>query len=85
MAGALIVEQADGDVLLEARRVSGRALSGGRAASVLRRGRADRPAGRATRFFAAVERIGVEEEVAVPTFADAGDGNLHPSVAHVDR
>ena len=76
-AGALLVEQADGDALLEARRVSGRALSadGLRVSSDVAV-----PIAQLTEMFAAIERIGVEEGVAVPTFAHAGDGNLHPSV-----
>ena len=76
-AGALLVEQADGDVLLEARRVSGRALSaeGLRVSSDVAV-----PIAQLGEMFAAIERIGAEEGVAVPTFAHAGDGNLHPSV-----
>ena len=75
-AGALLVEQTDGDVLLEARRVSGGALSaeGLRVSSDVAV-----PIAQLAEMFAAIERIGAEEGVAVPTFAHAGDGNLHPS------
>jgi glycolate oxidase len=76
-AGATSVEEADGDVLLEARRVSGRALSaeGLRVSSDVAV-----PIARLADMFTAIERISREERVAIPTFAHAGDGNLHPSV-----
>ncbi|MEO7234068.1 MAG: FAD-linked oxidase C-terminal domain-containing protein [Lapillicoccus sp.] len=76
-AGATSVEEADGDVLLEARRVSGRALSaeGLRVSSDVAV-----PIARLADMFTAIERISREEGVAIPTFAHAGDGNLHPSV-----
>ncbi len=76
-AGALAVDEADGDILLEARRVSGRALSaeGLRVSSDVAV-----PIGRLADMFVAIEQISREEAVAIPTFAHAGDGNLHPSV-----
>ncbi|WP_406830592.1 FAD-linked oxidase C-terminal domain-containing protein [Pedococcus sp. KACC 23699] len=74
---ALSVDQADGDVLLEARRVTGRALSaeGLRVSSDIAV-----PISRLADMFAAIEQIGMAHGVAIPTFAHAGDGNLHPSV-----
>ena len=74
---ALAVDQADGDVLLEARRVTGRALSaeGLRVSSDIAV-----PISRLADMFAAIEQIGMAHGVAIPTFAHAGDGNLHPSV-----
>lgn len=74
---AIDVEQADGDVLLEARRVTGRALSaeGLRVSSDIAV-----PISRLADMFAAIERIGGTHGVSIPTFAHAGDGNLHPSV-----
>ena len=76
-AGAVSVDQADGDVLLEARRAAGPALSaeGLRVSSDVAV-----PIARLAEMFAAIERISLEEAVALPTFAHAGDGNLHPSV-----
>ncbi len=76
-AGAISVEEADGDVLLEARRISGRALSaeGLRVSSDVAV-----PIARLADMFTAIERISREEGVVIPTFAHAGDGNLHPSV-----
>jgi glycolate oxidase len=38
------------------------------------------PLHRLAQMFATIERIGTEEGVLIPTFAHAGDGNLHPSV-----
>jgi len=76
-AGALAVDEADGDALLEARRVTGPALTanGLRVSSDVAV-----PVSRLAEMFAAIERIGIEEGVAIPTFAHAGDGNLHPCV-----
>jgi len=76
-AGALSVDLADGDVLLEARRVTGRALSaeGLRVSSDVAV-----PISRLADMFAAIDQIGLANGVAIPTFAHAGDGNLHPSV-----
>ena len=76
-AGAVDIDEAEGDVLLEARRVSGRALSaeGLRISSDVAV-----PIARLSDMFLAIEQIGREEGVAIPTFAHAGDGNLHPSV-----
>jgi glycolate oxidase len=76
-AGAVDVEEAEGDLLLEARRVTGPALSaeGLRVSSDVAV-----PIARLAEMFAAIERISHEEEVPIPTFAHAGDGNLHPSV-----
>jgi glycolate oxidase len=76
-AGALSVEEADGDVLLEARRVTGRALTaqGLRVSSDVAV-----PISRLADMFAAIDAIAAEEGVRIPTFAHAGDGNLHPSV-----
>jgi len=76
-AGAVSVEEADGDLLLEARRAAGPALSaeGLRASSDVAV-----PIARLAEMFAAIERISDEERVLLPTFAHAGDGNLHPSV-----
>lgn len=81
-AGALSVEQAEGDILLEARRVSSRALSaeGLRVSSDIAV-----PIARLAEMFEAIERISVEEGVPIPTFAHAGDGNLHPSVIVKDE
>lgn len=80
-AGAVSVDLADGDVLLEARRVSGPALSaeGLRVSSDIAV-----PVSRVAEMFGAIERISAEEGVMIPTFAHAGDGNFHPSVI-VDR
>jgi glycolate oxidase len=76
-AGALGVDEADGDILLEARRVTGRALSaeGLRVSSDVAV-----PIARLADMFTAIEAISREERVGIPTFAHAGDGNLHPSV-----
>jgi glycolate oxidase len=76
-AGALTVDEADGDVLLEARRVTGRALSaeGLRVSSDVAV-----PIARLAEMFAAIDEISRDEGVPIPTFAHAGDGNLHPSV-----
>jgi glycolate oxidase len=76
-AGALGVDEADGDVLLEARRVAGPALTaeGLRVSSDVAV-----PISRLAEMFAAIEAISRDEGVAIPTFAHAGDGNLHPSV-----
>lgn len=76
-AGASDVEQADGDVLLEARRVSGTALNarGLRASCDVAV-----PIARLADMFEALERLSKAEKVEIPTFAHAGDGNLHPSV-----
>jgi glycolate oxidase len=76
-AGALSVDQAAGDLLLEARRAAGPALSaeGLRVSSDVAV-----PIARLAEMFAAIERISLEEAVPIPTFAHAGDGNLHPSV-----
>jgi glycolate oxidase len=81
-AGASNVEQAEGDVLLEARRVAGKALDarGLRASCDVAV-----PIARLADMFEALERISAEENVAIPTFAHAGDGNLHPSVATGDE
>ena len=38
------------------------------------------PIARLADMFTAIERISREEGVGIPTFAHAGDGNLHPSV-----
>lgn len=77
LAGATDVEQADGDVLLEARRVSGKALDarGLRASCDVAV-----PISRLAEMFIALEQIGSANNVEIPTFAHAGDGNLHPSV-----
>jgi glycolate oxidase len=75
--GALSVERADGDVLLEARRNSGRALS---AAGLRVSSDVGVPIAGLADMFSAIERIGDEEGVQIPTFAHAGDGNLHPCV-----
>ncbi len=76
-AGGRSVAVADGDALLEARRVSGRALNarGLRASCDVAV-----PLHRLAQMFAAIERISTDEGVLIPTFAHAGDGNLHPSV-----
>ena len=76
-AGALCVDEADGDILLEARRVTGRALSaeGLRVSSDVAV-----PIARLAEMFTVIEQISREEGVGIPTFAHAGDGNLHPSV-----
>lgn len=76
-AGAISVEHAEGDIHLEARRVSSRALSaeGLRVSSDVAV-----PIARLADMFEAIERISEEEGVPIPTFAHAGDGNLHPSV-----
>ncbi|HEU4330516.1 MAG TPA: FAD-linked oxidase C-terminal domain-containing protein [Lapillicoccus sp.] len=76
-AGAVGVEEADGDVLLEARRVAGPALTAGglRVSSDVAV-----PISRLADMFAAIEVIARDEGVAIPTFAHAGDGNLHPCV-----
>lgn len=80
-AGASNVEQAAGDVLLEARRVAGKALDakGLRASCDIAV-----PIARLAEMFEALENISVQENVSIPTFAHAGDGNLHPSVATSD-
>ena len=76
-AGAMAVDEADGDILLEARRVTGRALSaeGLRVSSDVAV-----PIARLAEMFSVIEQISHEERVGIPTFAHAGDGNLHPSV-----
>ncbi|KRE68664.1 FAD-linked oxidase [Arthrobacter sp. Soil736] len=76
-AGASDVEQAEGDVLLEARRVSGKALDarGLRASCDVAV-----PIARLADMFEALAKISADENVVIPTFAHAGDGNLHPSV-----
>jgi glycolate oxidase len=76
-AGASDVEQAEGDVLLEARRLSGKALDakGLRASCDVAV-----PIARLGDMFDALAKISADENVAIPTFAHAGDGNLHPSV-----
>lgn len=81
-AGATEVEQADGDVLLEARRVSGKALDarGLRASCDVAV-----PISRLAEMFIALEQIGSANNVEIPTFAHAGDGNLHPSVVIGDE
>ncbi|MFF1830636.1 FAD-binding oxidoreductase [Paenarthrobacter sp. NPDC058040] len=81
-AGASDVEQAEGDVLLEARRVSGKALDarGLRASCDVAV-----PIARLAEMFDALEIISAKEKVAIPTFAHAGDGNLHPSVVIADE
>ena len=81
-AGATDVEQADGDVLLEARRVSGKALDarGLRASCDVAV-----PISRLADMFTALEQIGSANSVEIPTFAHAGDGNLHPSVVIGDE
>ena len=81
-AGATAVEQADGDVLLEARRVSGKALDarGLRASCDVAV-----PISRLADMFVALEQIGAANNVEIPTFAHAGDGNLHPSVVIADE
>lgn len=75
--GAVEVTIAEGDVLLEARRVTSRALSaeGLRVSSDVAV-----PISRLAEMFEAIQRISTEEGVPIPTFAHAGDGNLHPSV-----
>ena len=75
--GALDVSIAEGDALLEARRITGRALSaqGLRVSSDVAV-----PISRLAEMFEAIQRIGAQERVSIPTFAHAGDGNLHPSV-----
>ncbi|SJM64424.1 FAD-binding oxidoreductase [Gulosibacter sp. 10] len=65
------------DDLLEARRGTGRALS---AAGLRVSSDVAVPVSRLAEMFAAIERISAEEGVTIPTFAHAGDGNLHPSV-----
>lgn len=76
-AGAVSVEHREQDQLLEARRRTGPALS----AQGLRVScDVGVPVSRLAEIFAAIERIGAEERVQIPTFAHAGDGNLHPSV-----
>jgi glycolate oxidase len=74
---ATAVDRADDDTLLEARRVTGRALSaeGLRVSSDVAV-----PISRLAEMFAAIEQIGRTHGVSIPTFAHAGDGNLHPSV-----
>lgn len=81
-AGASDVEQAEGDLLLEARRVSGAALDarGLRASCDVAV-----PIARLADMFEALEKISADENVAIPTFAHAGDGNLHPSVVIADE
>ena len=81
-AGATAGEQADGDVLLEARRVSGKALDarGLRASCDVAV-----PISRLADMFLALEQIGAANNVEIPTFAHAGDGNLHPSVVIADE
>ena len=81
-AGATEVEQADGDVLLESRRVSGKALDarGLRASCDVAV-----PISRLAEMFIALEQIGSANNVEIPTFAHAGDGNLHPSVVIGDE
>ncbi|WP_427116726.1 FAD-binding oxidoreductase [Pseudarthrobacter scleromae] len=81
-AGASDVDQAEGDVLLEARRVSGKALDarGLRASCDVAV-----PIARLADMFEALEKISADENVAIPTFAHAGDGNLHPSVVIEDE
>lgn len=81
-AGASIVEQAEGDVLLEARRVSGKALDarGLRASCDVAV-----PIARLADMFEALEKLSADENVGIPTFAHAGDGNLHPSVLIADE
>lgn len=81
-AGATDVEQAEGDVLLEARRVSGKALDarGLRASCDVAV-----PIARLADMFEALDKISSNENVAIPTFAHAGDGNLHPSVVIDDE
>ncbi|MCU1529261.1 MAG: FAD-binding oxidoreductase [Frondihabitans sp.] len=76
-AGSVSVESGEGDILLEARRVASRALSaeGLRVSSDVAV-----PISRLAEMFAAIDRISSEEGVPIPTFAHAGDGNLHPSV-----
>jgi glycolate oxidase len=76
-AGAMAVDEADGDILLEARRVTGRALSaeGLRVSSDVAV-----PIARLAEMFSVIEQISHEERVGIPTFAHAGDANLHPSV-----
>lgn len=75
--GATAVERAEGDALLEARRFTGPALSaeGLRVSSDVAV-----PVSRLADMFSAIERISVRKGVVIPTFAHAGDGNLHPSV-----
>lgn len=43
------------------------------------------PIARLADMFEALERISADENVAIPTFAHARDGNLHPSVAIEDE
>lgn len=76
-AGATSVDRAEGDALLEARRFTGPALSaeGLRVSSDVAV-----PVSKLAEMFAAIERLSAHEGVAIPTFAHAGDGNLHPSV-----
>lgn len=76
-AGAHDVQQAQGDALLEARRLSGKALNarGLRASNDV-----GVPISRLAEMFREIERIEREEGVTIPTFGHAGDGNLHPSV-----
>jgi glycolate oxidase len=75
--GALSVDCAEGDALLEARRATGPALS---AAGLRVSSDIGVPVSRLADIFTAIEHIGHEEGVRIPTFAHAGDGNLHPSV-----
>jgi glycolate oxidase len=81
-AGASDVEQAEGDVLLEARRISGKALDarGLRASCDVAV-----PIARLADMFVALEKLSIDENVGIPTFAHAGDGNLHPSVLIADE
>ena len=76
-AGASAVDQAEGNILLEARRVSGPALDaqGLRASCDVAV-----PVDRLADMFEALQEISNREGVSIPTFAHAGDGNLHPSV-----
>jgi len=76
-AGADEVAFATGDGLLDARRLSSRALTaeGLRVSSDVAV-----PVSRLAEMFARIERIEAETGVRIPTFAHAGDGNLHPSV-----
>ncbi|PWJ53865.1 glycolate oxidase [Quadrisphaera granulorum] len=75
--GVQRVEVAQSDDLLEARRVAGRVLS---AAGLRVSCDVGVPVPRLAEMFTAIAQISAEEGVLMPTFAHAGDGNLHPSV-----
>jgi glycolate oxidase len=76
-AGGHGVEVSQSDDLLEARRLTSRALT---AAGLRVSSDVAVPIGALTDMFRAIQAISASEGVAIPTFAHAGDGNLHPSV-----